>query len=104
MKNEQTNDRCWTLVPIQEKKQIEGENIVMKKRMATMALALTLAELDLTKQSFETFEAYETKNQKQSPEVCYITSGGIFLMLFIFCSCLLRSSSARVPWTADQTG
>ena len=43
MKNEQTNDRCWTLVPIQEKKQIEGENIVMKKRMATMALALTLA-------------------------------------------------------------
>lgn len=49
MKNEQTNDRCWTLVPIQEKKQIEGENIVMKKRMATMALALTLAELDLTK-------------------------------------------------------
>ena len=43
MKNEQTNDRCWTLVPIQEKKQIEGGNIVMKKRMATMALALTLA-------------------------------------------------------------
>ena len=62
MKNEQTNDRCWTLVPIQEKKQIEGETVleipvltessaalVRKLLPASQSIGLRRAELDLTK-------------------------------------------------------
>ena len=62
MKNEQTNDRCWTLVPIQEKKQIEAETVleipvltessaalVRKLLPSSQSTGLMRAVLDLTR-------------------------------------------------------